>query len=264
MNKSQIITLLTDFGHQDVYVGVLKGVILEINPHLTLVDLCHEISPQDIASGSFQLGNAYPYFPKGTIHLAVVDPGVGSQRRGVAIQTTAGYLIGPDNGLFSHVLAQTPAIAAATLTNPTYWRTPNPSTTFHGRDIFAAVAAHLANGIPCADLGHPLPVDALVRLPLEPPRPTSTGWQGYIQAIDAYGNLITNLSGDLLQTTPWQVELAAQMIEGKTTYSESTAGQAIALVGSHGWLEIAVTNGNAQQYLGVAVGDPVQLQLKPL
>jgi S-adenosyl-L-methionine hydrolase (adenosine-forming) len=263
MNKSPMITLLTDFGHHDVYIGVIKGVILEINPYLTLVDLCHDIWPQDISSGSFQLGNAYPYFPKGTIHLAVVDPGVGSQRRGVAMQTAAGYLIGPDNGLFSHVLAQTPALAAVTLTNPTYWRTPHPSTTFHGRDIFAAVAAHLASGTAFANLGHPLPVEELVRLPLEPPRPTSRGWQGHIQAIDTYGNLITNLAGDLITTTLWQIELAARTIAGKTTYSENAAGQTIALVGSHGWVEIAVTNGNAQQCLGVAVGDPVQLQLTP-
>jgi S-adenosylmethionine hydrolase len=147
MSENKLITLLSDFGLSDVYVGVMKGVIAQINPALTVVDLTHQIPPQNIAAGRFSLMNAYPYFPGGTVHIAVVDPGVGSRRRGVAIQLDAGFLVGPDNGLFSGVLSENPVVAAVELTNPQYWRTLSPSTTFHGRDIFAAVGAHLASGI---------------------------------------------------------------------------------------------------------------------
>jgi S-adenosylmethionine hydrolase len=147
MPQNTIITLLTDFGESDVYVGVMKGVIAQINPGLTVVDLTHQIPPQNIAAARFSLMNAFPYFPKETVHIAVVDPGVGSERRGIALQLDAGFLVGPDNGLFTGVLNQNPVIVAVELTNPQYWRTPTPSNTFHGRDIFAAAGAHLASGI---------------------------------------------------------------------------------------------------------------------
>jgi S-adenosyl-L-methionine hydrolase (adenosine-forming) len=261
------ITLLTDFGHQDAYVGVLKGVILQtISPGspLFLVDLTHGIAPQDVAAGSFQLGLAYPYFTTGTVHLAIVDPGVGSQRRGIAIQTDAGYLVGPDNGLFSHVLAQAPALAVVSLTNPDYWRTPQPSATFHGRDIFAPVAAHLASGVPLANLGRPVDPQTLAQLPLVLPHRHGQGWRGRIQAIDTYGNLITNLPAYLLgeRVTRWYLELAGQRLLGCQTYSAgSSSGAAIALVGSHGWLEIAIPNGHAQRDLTQQLGVEIQCGL---
>jgi len=141
MAEHRLITLLSDFGLKDVYVGVMKGVIAQINPGLTVVDLTHQIPPQNIAAARFNLMNAYLYFPVGTVHVAVVDPGVGSHRRGIALQIDAGFLVGPDNGLFSGVVHQTGVIAAVELTNAQYWWTPTPSTTFHGRDIFAAVGA---------------------------------------------------------------------------------------------------------------------------
>jgi S-adenosyl-L-methionine hydrolase (adenosine-forming) len=260
---SSIITLLSDFGYQDVYVGVMKGVMLTINPQLTLVDLSHGIPPQDIVSGSFQLGNAYPYFPEGTIYLAVVDPGVGSQRQGVAIQTSGGYLVGPNNGLFTHILSQTSPLTTVTLTNPAFWRTPQPSATFHGRDIFAAAAAYLASGVPILKLGPPLPAEALVRYPLPSYQPIPNGWRGVIQAIDTYGNLITNLPAELITSPHWQVVISGQTLIGQTTYSNSQPGTLVALIGSHGWLEIALTHGNAQQRLDLQMGDPVQLELKP-
>ncbi|MHC5725640.1 MAG: SAM-dependent chlorinase/fluorinase, partial [Nostoc sp.] len=151
MSKNQIdqqplVTLLSDFGDRDVYVGIMKGIIAQINRRLTVVDLTHQIPPQDIAAARFCLMNAYPYFPVGTVHVAVVDPGVGSKRRAIAVEFAQGFLVGPDNGIFSGVLSQSPAIAAVELTNLNYRRTPQPSKTFHGRDIFAPIAANLASG----------------------------------------------------------------------------------------------------------------------
>jgi S-adenosylmethionine hydrolase len=143
-----IITLLTDFGLQDPYGGVMKGAIATLAPTATVIDLTHQIPPQDVAAARFALMSAFPYFPSGTVHTVVVDPGVGTARRAIAIATEASYLVGPDNGVFSGVLTQTTVRAAVALTNPRYWRTPDPSQTFHGRDIFAPVAAHLALGCP--------------------------------------------------------------------------------------------------------------------
>ncbi|MCY7320267.1 MAG: SAM-dependent chlorinase/fluorinase, partial [Phormidesmis sp. CAN_BIN36] len=131
-----ILTLLSDFGLSDVYVAVMKGAIAQINSALTVIDLTHQVLPQDIATARFHLMNAYPYFPAGTVHVAVVDPGVGSLRRAIAIQLESGFLVAPDNGLVSGVLSQNSAIAAVELTNPFYWRTASPSTTFHGRGGF--------------------------------------------------------------------------------------------------------------------------------
>lgn len=256
-----IITLLSDFGYQDVYVGVLKGVILQINPQIRLVDLTHAIPPQDIGSGSFQLANACAYFPSGTVHLVIVDPGVGSQRRGIAMQTQRGFFVGPDNGLFSLVLDQDPPLAAVELTNPDYWRSSTPSATFHGRDIFAPVAAHLASGVSLEQLGESIPVTELVRLPHQSYQPILGGWQGHIQAIDGFGNLITNLPAELIVSQAWQLELGGRIVKGCQTYSQVERGGLVGLVGSHGWLEVAVNGGSAAQVLDLKVGDGVRLWL---
>ncbi|HBE19368.1 MAG TPA: hypothetical protein DEG17_16930 [Cyanobacteria bacterium UBA11149] len=168
----QIVTLLSDFGLRDVYVGVMKGVIAQINPLLTVVDITHEIPPQDIVAGRFNLMNAYSYFPKGTVHVAVVDPGVGSDRRAIAVQLESGFLVEPDNGLLSGVLSQNPPVKVVELTNPEYWLAATPSQTFHGRDIFAPVGAHLASGVPIEKLGKIIDVGTLVQLQI--PTPTQT------------------------------------------------------------------------------------------
>ena len=147
MKEQALITLTSDFGLQDGYVGIIKGVIAGIAPHARTIDLNHQISPQDLYAGRFILLNAYQYFPQGTIHLAVIDPGVGSKRRGVGIRFAGGYLVGPDNGLFSGILSQSPAISAVNLNNSSYWRTPNPSTTFHGRG-FPSAEARVSVSIP--------------------------------------------------------------------------------------------------------------------
>jgi S-adenosylmethionine hydrolase len=159
-----IITLTTDFGQTDSYVGILKGVLLNICPEAALVDICHEIRPQAVQQAAYVLSTAVPYFPPGTVHLVVVDPGVGSERRPLVVQTTRALYVAPDNGLLSLVLDREPARLAIHLTQARY-HLPQISATFHGRDIFAPSAAHLACGIDPAEMGHPIPVEDLVTLP---------------------------------------------------------------------------------------------------
>lgn len=259
MPNSSIITLLSDFGLSDVYVGVMKGVIAQINPTLTVIDLTHEVPPQNIAAARFCLMSAYPYFRDGTVYVAVVDPGVGSNRRAVAIKFDGGFLVGPDNGLFSGVLSQSPPVAAVELTNSEYWRTLTPSTTFHGRDIFAAVGAHLASGVPLEKLGRAIKPETLVQLPIFECTQTDADVVGCIQYVDRFGNLITNVPANLVEEKTWSVEAAGLTILGNKTYSDSPLGSLVALVGSHGWVEIAVNNGNAQSQLQMDLGDSVQI-----
>jgi S-adenosyl-L-methionine hydrolase (adenosine-forming) len=249
-----MLTLLTDFGTRDVYVGAMKGVIAQINPQLTVVDLTHEVPPQDIAAARFCLMDAYLYFPVGTVHLAVVDPGVGSTRRAIAVQFAKGYLVGPDNGIFGGVLSESTAIAAVELTNSKYWRTPQPSRTFHGRDIFAPVAAYLSCGVPLKQLGQPIAPTTLVQLDIAKCTATETGISGSIQYIDHFGNLVTNIPGSDVLGRNWNIEVAGITIPNCSTYNDVKVGEAIALVGSHGWVEIAVNNGNARSQLQIELG----------
>lgn len=262
-----MLTLLSDFGDgqspagsdRDVYVGVMKGVIAQINPRLRVVDLTHQIQAQNIAAARFCLMNAYPYFPMGTVHVAVVDPGVGSTRRAIAVEFAQGFLVGPDNGIFSGVLSQSPAITAVELTNINYWRTPQPSRTFHGRDIFAPVGANLASGVPLQQLGREIDPSTLVQLPLGDCTQTTTGVVGYIQYIDHFGNLVSNIPASYVQDKAWSVKLAGLTIPGCETYSDVGVGEAIALVGSHGWVEIAINSGNAHLQLHINLQDRVEV-----
>jgi S-adenosylmethionine hydrolase len=264
------LALLSDFGLSDPYVGIMKGVIAQINPHLTVIDLTHQIPPQNVAFARFALMTAYPYFPTGTVYVAVVDPGVGSHRRAIAIATgtnpaqPSGILVGPDNGLFSGVLSQNPVIAAVELTRSEYWRTPEPSSTFHGRDIFAPVGAHLASGVALEALGAAIAPDTLVNL--SPPAVQiekldngTTVITGVIQATDHFGNLITNISAAEVFETEWVVLIGDLEIPGHQTYSNASVGELLALVGSHGWVEIAVNRGNAQARLRLNEGDGVRV-----
>jgi S-adenosylmethionine hydrolase len=269
MPENRIITLLSDFGLSDVYVGVMKGVIAQINPALTVVDLTHQIPPQNIAAARFSLMNAYPYFPARTVHIAVVDPGVGSHRRGIALQLDSGFLVGPDNGLFSGVFNQNPVVEAVELTNPKYWRTPTPSTTFHGRDIFASAGAHLASGVPLEQLGEVIDPQTLVQLAIPERTPTGSGVTGCIQYVDHFGNLITNIPAADVEGKTWSVAvgdsptetLRERIIPGSQTYSNQPLGEVVALVGSHGWVEIAVNGGSAQSQLQVDWGTVVEVVL---
>ncbi len=301
MSQPGMVTLLTDFGLQDVYVGVIKGVIAQINPELQVIDLTHHIPPQNIAAGRFCLMDAAPYFPAGTVHLAVVDPGVGTSRRAIALQLPQGYFVGPDNGLFSGVirLADTEPdaeIIAVELTNSNYWRSPQPSATFHGRDIFAPVAAHLACGIPLEDFGNLINPETLVELNLPDCTVTEGKIDGYIQYIDQFGNLITNIPAKVVEDKTWFVvindledhrvkakskvgkkkkkgkkdksntnsqthAIVSRIISGGQTYGDVQLGHLIALVGSHGWIEIAANHANAQTQLQLNWGSAVQVLL---
>ncbi|MEH2282398.1 MAG: SAM-dependent chlorinase/fluorinase [Nostoc sp.] len=266
MSKNQIdqqplVTLMSDFGDRDVYVGIIKGVIAQINPRLTVVDLTHQIPPQDIKAARFSLMNAYAHFPVGTVHLAVVDPGVGSKRRAIAVEFAQGFLVGPDNGIFSGVLSQSPATCAVELTNLNYWRTPQPSKTFHGRDIFAPVAANLASGVPLKQLGQEIDPASLVKLDIGNCKQTTIGVLGCIQYIDHFGNLVSNIPASYVQGKTWYVQVAGLSIPGCETYSDVKLGEIIALVGSHGWIEIAINSGNAHSQLQLDWQEPLQLVL---
>ena len=261
MTRRKILTLLTDFGLQDIYVGVMKGVIASINPNIHVIDLTHQVPAQNIAAARFCLLNAYAYFPENTVHVAVVDPGVGSKRRGIAIQYDRGFLVGADNGLFEGVLAQSPVIAAVELTNSQYWRVPNPSNTFHGRDIFAPVGAHLASGVALTELGKAIDPDSLVKLPLPELVIKEREISGCIQYIDHFGNLITNISADLIDSQSLSVIVKEGEISFGKTYSDVAVGEMLALIGSHGWLEIAVRNGSAREKLQSDWGDRVIIRI---
>lgn len=259
MTTHRLLTLLTDFGYQDVYVAVMKGVIAQVAPTLPVVDLTHEIPPQNIAAARFSLMTAYPYFPIGTVHVAVVDPGVGSSRRAIALQLQGGYLVGPDNGLFSGVLSQHPLVAAVELTNSDYWRTAAPSPTFQGRDIFAAVGAHLATGVSLGQLGQAIAPDTLIKLSLPSFTRIEDKISGCIQAIDRFGNLITNIPGREVQGKSWSVSVNQESILSQQTYADQNSGDLVALVGSHGWIEIAVNGGNAQSRLQLNESSPIHV-----
>jgi hypothetical protein len=253
---ASIITLLTDFGTRDAYVAAMKGVILGLNPQAVLVDLTHEVPPQDILAGAFILAEAAPYFPEGAIHLAVVDPGVGTGRRGLAARARGRFWVGPDNGLLSLALGGAPEATIVSLTNPACFR-PEVSATFHGRDIFAPVAAHLSLGVDLARLG-PIIRDP-VALPIAEPVFTPAEARGEIIYVDRFGNLVSNLPGRQLAT--WLAGRDFRLRVGpltisqlSRTYSEVAAGECLVLIGSHGFLEIACNRESAARRLGLGVG----------
>jgi len=253
-----IITLTTDFGMADGYVGAMKGVILGIAPAAQLVDLSHEIAAQDVRGAGYVLGRAAVYFPAGTIHLAVVDPGVGSRRRPLLITTPLASYVGPDNGLFTFALAEAGA-AAFELDHPEFWL-PNISRTFHGRDIFAPVAAHVARGVAPHALGSP--ISNAVRLPLVAPQWHSDGHlAGHVVRVDHFGNLITDIPGGWVGEGRWCAEIAGRRItQFGTTYADIGAGELLILVSSADTFEIAARGGNAAALLGVGVGEAVDFR----
>ncbi len=271
MFVNRAIALLTDFGLKDVYVGVMKGVIAQINPQLSVIDITHNIPPQDIIAARFCLMNAYPYFPAETVFIAIVDPGVGTKRRPIVIEFSQGFLVGPDNGLFSGVLSQEKTFKVVKLTNSKYWRTPHPSSTFHGRDIFATVGAHLACGVSLEQLGDAIAPESLITLPIATCEKTEKGFKGCIQYVDHFGNLITNIPGNLLPQKKGTIiinssesvndtltKLSISLPVGET-YHDTKNGELIMLKGSHGWLEIGLNGGNAQKKLGLKIGTSLDI-----
>ena len=260
MRQQKLLTLLSDFGDRDEYVGVMKGVIAQINASTRIIDITHQIPPQNIAAGRFCLMNAYPHFPQGTVHVAVVDPGVGGKRRAIAIELASGFLVGPDNGLLSGVLWEHEAIAVIELTNQNYWYTSNPSNTFHGRDIFAPVGAHLASGVAIQELGTQINPATLVKLDLAECTYQCDRILGCIQYIDHFGNLVTNIPGSSVLGKNWYVQVGDRFISNSLTYADRKIGEVIALIGSHNWVEIAVNSGSAQLQLQMELGSEIVVQ----
>jgi len=253
-----IVTLTTDFGLADGYVGTMKGVILSIAPGAHLVDVSHDIAPQHVRQAAYVLSRAAPYFPRGTVHLAVVDPGVGSARRPLLVQTSDACFVGPDNGLFTFALEQ-PSAQAYELDRREFWR-PGVSATFHGRDIFAPVAAHLANGRLPADLGtpvaDPLRLPELIAVQVKPGH-----LRGHVIHIDRFGNLITSIPGAWVTEGGWVCDIAGRRIVGiQPTYAAAQPGTLLALISSNDTVEIAVRDGSAAALLGVQIGALVDLQ----
>jgi len=261
-----VITLMTDFGIKDGNVGVMKGVIWGICPAAQISDLSHMIQAQNIAEAGYVLARTVPYFPKGSIHVVVVDPGVGTKRRPMAAQIGDWFYVGPDNGTVTVWLERAEKEAVQTefveLNRAQYWL-QNVSYVFHGRDIFSPVAAHLANGVPLSELGSPF-TDP-VRLELPKPQATNQGWRGEVIQIDHFGNVSTNIRvenlGDALnEKENIIVRLNGAEITGMVnTFGERPPGELVALIGSTGFLGIAVVNGNSQQRLGTKIGDGVEV-----
>jgi S-adenosylmethionine hydrolase len=259
-NHTPIITLTTDFGLRDPYVAAVKGVILTIAPHASIVDLTHEIAPQDIVEGALFLAAALPHFPAGTVHVAVVDPGVGTNRKPIAVSAGGQVIVCPDNGLPSLFLREFPLQEARIISNPALLG-KTISATFHGRDIFAPAAAHIATGTPLADLGDE--IDAIDTVDI--PRPIKTGnvITGEIIHQDRFGNLITNIHSSLLgNQTPSLVRVKNYRFAGLyQTYAEAPQLSPLVLFGSSGYLEIAVNGANAQAALALNKGDQVTVEL---
>ena len=269
-----LIVFTTDFGLSDSYAGVMKGVALGINPGLRFIDLTHQVAPQDVAQGAFVLGLAHRYFPPDATHVAVVDPGVGTNRRPILLETTHGTFVAPDNGLLSRVLAEYLAdppvnpgtvclpspVRAFHLTNADYWLHP-VSSTFHGRDIFTPVAAHLSLGVNPELMGER--IDELTWLPLPPLRITDESISGEIIYCDIYGNLISNIPAGLLAGRYIRgVRIRGRSIRRLSqTFLDVPPGEQrpglIALFGSHGYLEVAVPNGSAAANLRAGPGEPM-------
>jgi hypothetical protein len=263
--KRPVITLLTDFGLHDHFVGVMKGVVLAICPEAEVVDISHDLSPMAVGEAAFLLGCAYPYFPAGTVHLAVVDPGVGSRRRPLAARCGEHLFVAPDNGILTYPLADALAWQAVAIANPRC-RLNNVSATFHGRDVFAPAAAHLAVGMKLEELGPT--VDNPVRLDLPAPRETSRGLEAHVLHVDRFGNLVTDLKREVLER--WLagedsedviIEAGQGLLRGiRTCYQEVPEGRPLALIGSAGRLEIAVNRGRASDRLPLSKGDSILLR----
>ena len=257
--KWPIITLLTDFGLRDAYAASMKGVILSINPQCTLVDITHQVNAHDIKEAAFILGQVYFNFPKGTIHLSVVDPGVGSAREPILIVTKNYFFVGPDNGLFTIVLRRESVKQAVVLTNQKFFL-PEISSTFHGRDIFAPVAAHLSLGKKPETFGRSIKSWCEISFP--DPAMKQGNLIGQIVHVDSFGNLISNIDRkNLLQFSrgySFVVRIGRKTVQGlKKGYWEAVKKEPIALIGSGGFLEISVREGNARKALKVKKGDPI-------
>ncbi len=273
-----LVALLTDFGAQDTYVGVMKAVIAGLAPEATLIDLSHGVRQGDLKEAAFKLWQSVPYFPPETIFVVVVDPGVGTERRAVAVRWDKYHLVAPDNGVLSYLMAKSHCSQAVELNDPQFQLVPT-SNTFHGRDIFAPAGGHLAAGTALEDLGSP--ISELQELKLPTLTLTEDGLAGEVVHVDRFGNLITSLgrlrrAAGGLHLSPWLPMLGARDLEGDMavtlpdgarlpvgrTFGDVPEGQPVAYLGSEALLEVAINGGNAAEHFELAVGDPVKLEIR--
>ncbi len=255
-----LITLMTDFGREDVYVGVMKGVIARIAPHARVLDLTHSIPAFDVLQAAHRLSQAHRYFPDGTIHVIVVDPGVGSERSVVALRSAEQVFLAPDNGVLTLIERENGHDCLVEVRNPEYFL-PEISSSFHGRDIFAPAAAHLARGVPLPDLGPPL--EGIEEIDVPQPEIAADGSiRGTVLWCDHFGNLVTNIGRDLVESVrsgrAVRVRIGAAVLDGLVdTYAQTKEGRPLAMTGSFGALEIAVRMGSATERLNAGPGTPV-------
>ncbi|MBN1480928.1 hypothetical protein EH223_00475 [candidate division KSB1 bacterium] len=259
-NRSFIITLTTDFGLKDAFVGVLKGVILSINPHATIVDITHGIPQGDLDAASFAVDQAYTFFPPNTIHVVVVDPGVGTQRRILLVRAKEHYFLAPDNSVLRYIFVRHPEAEVISVTNEKYFL-PHTSQTFHGRDIFAPVAAHLSRGVPFHTFGET--ITDYLKGDIALPQKTENLITGQIVYIDHFGNCISNISKN--DFDPEQlVEINIKYFQFERlshSYAEHQVAEPLVIFSSHDYLEIAVRDGNAAQFLNIKKGEPIEVVL---
>ena len=262
--KSRIITLTTDFGLSDHFVGVMKGVILGIAPEATIVDISHDVAPFEVLDGAYTIAQAWGYFPKGTVHVVVVDPGVGTTRRPLLLEAGGQSFIGPDNGVFSMIYDFGPH-RVREITNAKLFR-PEVSRTFHGRDVFAPAAAHLANGARPAGFGKA--IQDYIQLGLMKPQQIARrAWSATVLKVDHFGNLITNLPVEQFPKVRggnFELSVGLRRIFGLSeTFADCIAGEPAVIIGSSGYLEVVVREGSAAKLMGCGVGAPVELTFFP-
>jgi len=258
MRPDGIVTIATDFGVQDAYAGAVKGILLRINPRLRIVDITHQIPSFDILEGAFNLNFYYRFFPRGTIHLLVVDPGVGGKRKGILIKSDDFFFVGPDNGVFSFVYDRENIREIRNLTNPAYFL-QRVSPTFHARDIFAPVCAYLSLGVEPKEFG----TSAEVCYKFKFPEPVcgKDRLRGEIIHIDRFGNLISNISSDLLKDEKIRIKVGRRTIKGLGGfYAEAKKRELIALIGSSNYLEISVSQGSARKLLKARAGGKITVE----
>ena len=264
-----VITLMTDFGDRDAYVAIMKGVILTINPRATIVDITHQIDPQNIRQAAYLISDSYQYFPKDTVHILIVDPGVGSSRTIIALRLQGHIFLAPDNGLLSLLLTDKQIDSTFRIDNDDFFIEP-VSNTFHGRDIFAPVGAQISLGTPLDKLGSPIDKSALIKLELPQTQFTKNGvLEGAVIDIDRFGNLVTNLDWDTIKWHYSKVEndqfhfvIGNHRIEGlHRTYDDVAKDMPLALIGSRGFLEISINQGNAAMVFDATVDTPVFIKI---
>ena len=259
------IVLMTDFGVHDTYVGQMKGVILSRAPSVQIIDLTHSIAPQNIAQGAFFLGKSVPFLPEKSIIISVVDPGVGSTRQAIAVETDKQIFLAPDNGLLTAIFQTRNISRSVSITEPQYML-PFRSSTFHGRDVFSPVAAHLATGGSLQELGKAIDPSYCIKIQMPHCNSCDQGetWDGSVIYTDQFGNLVTSFDSELFDTDKhWMVLVDnGNQIPVVTTYSDVSDQELLAYTGSSGMIEIAVRNGSAAERLGLKEGYPVKLSIR--